>query len=262
MTATEPSTRLRLWIDTDIGDDPDDAVALAMAARHPNVDIIGVSTVYRDVEWRAREARALLAEFGCAADVIAGPPSPNALAATSADALLAIGPLTNIAHLSAHEAAFPRRVVIMGGALATVHHRGEDMRIEYNFGRDPAATEAVVGACQHSTIVPLDVTARLCVSDAQEATLRHAARSLDAAIARWRAERGVPVCLHDPLALLVLLDEAPVSRERRRIAVDSDGAIVSDDADGTEHDVVVAVDPPAAIARIIEIVTGGVRSTR
>ena len=35
---------VRLWIDTDIGDNPDDAVALLCAAAHPDVELVGVST--------------------------------------------------------------------------------------------------------------------------------------------------------------------------------------------------------------------------
>jgi len=34
-----------IWIDTDIGDDIDDAVALWVAARHRGLRLVGVSTV-------------------------------------------------------------------------------------------------------------------------------------------------------------------------------------------------------------------------
>jgi inosine-uridine nucleoside N-ribohydrolase len=259
---SDAPSRVRLWVDTDIGDDPDDAVALAIAARHPNVEIVGVSTVDRDIEWRAREARAVLLEYKCDANVVAGPPSHRALADSRADALLAIGPLTNIAHLIANGVALPPRVVIMGGALGIVHHRGIDMRVEYNFSRDASAAHAVVRGCERCTLVPLDVTARLCLTDLQEAKIRATAASLDEAIGRWRRERGVPVCLHDPLALLVLLGEAPVDVEHRRISVDGDGAIVIDGEPAVDREVVVDVDAPTAIERMIELVMAGDRSTQ
>ena len=51
-------------IDTDIGDDIDDALALALALRSPELDVLGVSTVFGDVRLRARLARKLLATCG------------------------------------------------------------------------------------------------------------------------------------------------------------------------------------------------------
>ena len=36
---------MRIWIDTDIGSDVDDALALAYALRHPAFELAGVSTV-------------------------------------------------------------------------------------------------------------------------------------------------------------------------------------------------------------------------
>ena len=39
---------MRLWIDTDVGTNPDDAVALLCALAHPEVDLVGVSTVGAD----------------------------------------------------------------------------------------------------------------------------------------------------------------------------------------------------------------------
>ena len=53
---------MRLWIDTDVGTNPDDAVALLCAAGHRDVDLVGVSTVDGDTEWRAEIARSLLAD--------------------------------------------------------------------------------------------------------------------------------------------------------------------------------------------------------
>jgi len=57
---------LALWIDTDIGTDIDDAVAILCAARHPEIHLVGVSTVFRHVEARAWLARELLARAGIA----------------------------------------------------------------------------------------------------------------------------------------------------------------------------------------------------
>jgi purine nucleosidase len=55
---------VRLWIDTDIGTDVDDALALAYVLRHPGFELVGLSTVFGDVSLRARIAEALLAKAG------------------------------------------------------------------------------------------------------------------------------------------------------------------------------------------------------
>src|SRR4051812_52565 len=49
-----------LVLDTDIGTDADDALALALAARHPDIDLRAVTTVSGDSCRRARIARKLL----------------------------------------------------------------------------------------------------------------------------------------------------------------------------------------------------------
>jgi inosine-uridine nucleoside N-ribohydrolase len=53
-----------IYLDTDIGDDIDDALALAVALNSPEVDLRGVTTVFRDARRRAVLARQLLGAFG------------------------------------------------------------------------------------------------------------------------------------------------------------------------------------------------------
>ncbi|RPJ50349.1 MAG: nucleoside hydrolase [Chloroflexi bacterium] len=50
----------KIILDTDIGTDVDDAMALSLAALAPQLDIIGVTTVHADAPLRARVARKLL----------------------------------------------------------------------------------------------------------------------------------------------------------------------------------------------------------
>jgi inosine-uridine nucleoside N-ribohydrolase len=61
-------------IDTDIGDDVDDAFGLALALRLPRLRVRGVATVAGPVQARARLAQSILAAAGCA-DVPAAPGS-------------------------------------------------------------------------------------------------------------------------------------------------------------------------------------------
>jgi len=50
----------RIILDTDVGTDADDALALALAAAHPDIQLVGVTTVHADAPLRARIARRLL----------------------------------------------------------------------------------------------------------------------------------------------------------------------------------------------------------
>ena len=47
---------IRIFIDTDIGDDVDDALAIALAALSPELTLTGVSTVYGNVSARRQLA--------------------------------------------------------------------------------------------------------------------------------------------------------------------------------------------------------------
>ena len=138
---------MRCWIDTDVGDDPDDAIALLCAAAHPDVEIVGVSTVDGDVEWRAELARTLVPDV----DVVAGRPPSDALAA--ADALLLIGPWTHGAELVTR-GQLPRRVGAMGGTIRPVIHHGELRVVEHNVNRNPdaaaRAARAAAATVDHS----------------------------------------------------------------------------------------------------------------
>lgn len=55
---------VRIWIDTDIGSDVDDALALAYVLRHPDFELVGVSTVFGDIAVRTRITNELLAIGG------------------------------------------------------------------------------------------------------------------------------------------------------------------------------------------------------
>lgn len=53
----------KIIFDTDIGDDIDDALALALAVKM-GIEIVGVTTVYRNTQLRARQAKRLLSLMG------------------------------------------------------------------------------------------------------------------------------------------------------------------------------------------------------
>jgi purine nucleosidase len=255
---------VRVWIDTDVGDNPDDAVALLLAARTEGVEVAGVSTVRGDVEARARVASALLHGEGVDPFVYAGPPDPRALA--TADAVLAIGPLTNLARLLDAGAVLPP-VAAMAGALHPVLHRGAVREVETNASADPAALARLVDSATELLLVPLDVTARMLLRGDELARLLAAAPALQPSVSAWLArldtERVPPadraVCLHDPLALLALTGSPVVTIEPRSLAVRADGRVVEADA-GRWCDVVVGVERDAAVTRVLGALAAGGRA--
>lgn len=54
----------KVILDTDIGDDIDDALALALICASPELELLGVTTVFGNVVARARQARTVLAVSG------------------------------------------------------------------------------------------------------------------------------------------------------------------------------------------------------
>lgn len=54
--------KIKILLDTDIGDDIDDAFALQYALNHPKIDLLGVTTVYKNAYQRSCIAKKILAE--------------------------------------------------------------------------------------------------------------------------------------------------------------------------------------------------------
>ncbi len=181
-------------LDTDIGDDIDDAFALALALRSPELKILGITTAFGDTELRARLVDRYLAAVGRTdIPVAAGVATPASNVFTQAayarrepdhrhpDAiefllgqirshpgeitLIGIGPLTNVeAAIKRDPETFRklRRVVIMGGSV----HRGYDTKdgvsnkpdAEWNIKCDPAGAKALLASGVPVFMMPLDST--------------------------------------------------------------------------------------------------------
>lgn len=258
---------MRLWIDTDLGTNVDDAVALLTAVAHPAVELVGISTVGSDHERRAAVAVGLLASAGVdlgAVPVVGGAETPDghaaevvdAVAASGAEALLAIGPLTNVAALTI-AGARPPELTIMGGALQPVEHRGALRSVEHNFGSDPAAAATVL-AVPGAVLVPLDATVATRLDPRLLSKLVTTAPILEPMVEAWLAEWS-EVVLHDPAALLVAAgDGTELGRfERRRLRVEPDGRVIDggQGASGTVHDVVTSLFGSAVIASVLALLS-------
>jgi inosine-uridine nucleoside N-ribohydrolase len=251
---------VRLWIDTDVGDNPDDAVALRCAHLHPSVELVGVSTVDGGHDRRVELARSLVD-----APVYRGDDRLLAasVAAAHPDVLVAIGPLTNVATLVAAGVTTPR-LAVMGGALGAVHHRGTLRPIEHNFGRDPHAAEVALRACAPVLLTPLDVSVSMRLGAPALARLLKSFPELVPEVEEWmevQRAAGVPdagriVCLHDPLALLSVVEPDVVQIEDHHLALSATGE-VRETPTAPVHRVVRGVDAPAAVERILGLLARG-----
>jgi len=183
-------------LDTDIGDDIDDAFALALLLQSPEIKLLGITTAFGDTELRARLVdRYLAAVDRSGIPVEAGVATPATNHFTQAayarqtperqhgDAvgfllreikahpgqitLIAIGPLFNVQAVIARDAATFRklkRVVMMGGSV----YRGYDGGIagapvppssaEWNIRCDPAGARALLASGVPVFMMPLDST--------------------------------------------------------------------------------------------------------
>jgi inosine-uridine nucleoside N-ribohydrolase len=186
----------KVIVDTDIGDDIDDAFALALALRSPEIEVIGITTAWGDTALRARLANRLLREEGAGAiPVLAGVLTQSKSNFTQADwaregqaatahpdaveflleqakkapgevTLVAIGPLTNIgAAIDRDEEGFRKlkRVVLMGGSIRRGYgdlgygpDRGPEP--EYNIFSDVKAAQKLFASGVPIFMMPLDST--------------------------------------------------------------------------------------------------------
>jgi purine nucleosidase len=181
-------------LDTDIGSDVDDILALTLMARTPEYNLAGVTTVYGDTVLRARMARYVLHQLG-RSDVDVAPGMSETLAGEpvwwgghegegipgldeiqvdeSRDGVtllcemarehagrltvFAIGPLTNIAKAIQSDPSFVgsvRHLYIMGGAYWTEQP-------EHNIKSDAEAASVVFSSGIPITVCGLDVTTRV-----------------------------------------------------------------------------------------------------
>jgi purine nucleosidase len=181
-------------IDTDIGDDIDDAFAVALALESPELKILGITTAFGDTELRARLLDRYLTAVGRKdIPVAAGVATPHNNVFTQAAyaereparkhedgvrflldeirqhpgeiTIIAIGPERNLAAAIERDAATFRkvkRVVLMGGSIergydgARGEHRPPDA--EWNINRDPAAAQALLASGVPLFYMPLDST--------------------------------------------------------------------------------------------------------
>ncbi|MFC9691684.1 nucleoside hydrolase [Kribbella sp. NPDC056951] len=250
----------QLILDTDIGSDVDDAMALALILGTPSLDLVAIHTVYGDTRLRAQLAR----RYGALADrdltVVAGTAEPlsgrkvwwaghegtlhkdldtETFAPGSAPEdlvarlqnnqgeldVVAIGPLTNLAaalELEPRIAQWIRHLWVMGGWF------GADAEPEHNFKSDDVAARAVLTAGIPTTITAIEITRQVSITTTLLQRIR-AAGPLGTALgadieqwwAYWNESWNVP---HDPVAVLTLTrPDLFTLSEPGRVEIGTDG---------------------------------------
>lgn len=215
-----------MLIDTDIGDDIDDALALALALRSPEIELLGVTTVFGATQRRAQLAAHLLNIAG-REDIPVAPgmaqplqlrhrpsgvpqvavlderavfPAISRLAAPefiiqAAQAhfghvtLVCIGPLTNVAVALTKEPGLfmaLQRIILMGGSSSVPLP-------EWNIRSDVRAAQIVLGSGVPITLIGLNITRRCQLRPSDIAQLRASEEPLPHLLSRliavWQRHR-------------------------------------------------------------------------
>ncbi len=249
---------LKVVIDTDIGDDIDDALALAFALSSPELDVKAVTTVYGRTDIRARLAAKILKAYGREdIPVAAGATKPilepkptyvpnqsvvlgrneefrNIVGEHAVDlitriveeegevTLVAIGPQTNIALALLRDPwiADKTRLVVMGGCISRPV-------AEYNIRSDPEAASIVFSSGIPITMVGLDVTLR-CIMGKDLVNRIVSSNYMPVSVlskylrAWLNTHSSLPI-LHDPLAIAATFNEDLVEIIPSHIVVETHG---------------------------------------
>jgi purine nucleosidase len=257
-----PAVPEKIIIDTDIGDDIDDAFALALALRSPELQILGVTATFGDTETRAKLLDRFLGEVGRAdLPVAAGAPSapktpftqrryaegghfakpthPDAVAFLLEQirrypgqiTLVAIGPLLNVgAAIDKDPATFRKlkRIVIMGGSI----RRGYgDLGYapphgpdpEWNILNDIPSAQKLFASSVPLFVMPLDST-QLKMDEVKRAFLFSQGTPVTDALTLLYHQWGQETpTLFDPMTIAYLVNPALCPVQPMHIRVDDKG---------------------------------------
>jgi purine nucleosidase len=266
---------LRAILDVDPG--VDDALAILLALRSPELDVAGITTVAGNVvvEQGTRNALAIVEAAGAEVPVYRGADRPlqgrlttatlfhgsdglgdlgirpvhataepksaedfllEAVRSDEPTIVVALGPLTNLAHACRLDPTWPRRVHCIVAMCGAVRGPGNVTAVaEANCYADPEAAAIVFGSGAPIVMVPLEVTLRAALSRERFAETQQRSRhdpparlalSLLNFYLSTASRLGSPeAALHDPLAVAVACVPDLVKTRRVRVDVELDGSL-------------------------------------
>ena len=251
----------KVLLDTDIGSDIDDAVALAWLLANPRCELVGITTVSGQPLERAKLASVLCKIAGVDVPILPGAANPLRVEARQPVAqqtpsldrwphdetfmqedaidfmadtiarnpgeitLLAVGPLTNVARLFEHNPEVPmqlKQVVLMCGRFGT--EQIGPRPADWNVFCDPHAAGLVLRTrTTRMRALGLDVTTQVRM-DADEVRSRFDAPLLQPVLdmaEEWFSRRPL-ITFHDPLAAVTIFDDMLCQFERGTASVLTD----------------------------------------
>lgn len=229
---------MKVILDTDIGDDIDDAWALAFVMAHKEFEPLGITVTHGNTPARAKLACKMLHlagrgsipvfigrqttqpnyshQFTWAEDFTSLQPAKDKAADFIVEAvrrnpgqvtLIAVGPLENLADALRKEPRLGnlvKSVVLMGGCIYGTAGRQSPIA-EYNVYSSVADSQLVYGAGLPLTIVPLDSTTHVQLNDTERVQLQRYASplifALEALYRLWLESPQSRMTLHDQLAV-------------------------------------------------------------
>jgi purine nucleosidase/pyrimidine-specific ribonucleoside hydrolase len=261
VTACLSAAPIPVILDTDMGDDIDDALALSFALQSPELRVLAVVTVLQhgqrraDLTWKILELHGRTdVPIGVGAEqTLLGEPRSEVvrqtLALGEADrqpvakrqnglrlivdtilqspdkvTLLAYGPLTNVALALRAEPQIRQkieRIVLMNGVFFRP-------AVEYNTKMDAEASQIVYRCGLPIVAVGLDVTMQCRLSEADLDRFRHSqvkhTQFLSKLIGIWQEtnQRQTPI-LHDPLAIAASFRPDMLKLQKGRVEVELKG---------------------------------------
>jgi purine nucleosidase len=237
-TATISAQSSKIILDTDIGDDIDDAWALAFVISYQGFTPLGVTITHGNTPERAKIACKILhivkrddipvfvgrktnnkvfQQYSWAEDFTVRRPAKKSAADFIVETvkrypgevtLLAVGPLQNIADALRKEpnlGKYVKRVVLMSGCVYGTSYSPGKPLAEWNVYQSTADAQLVYGAGLPLTIIPLDATTHVQLSDQErkqvseyESPLTYA---LECLYRLWLTNPTQRMTLHDQLAV-------------------------------------------------------------
>ncbi len=259
-TSLQAPPKQLVILDTDIGDDIDDAFALALLLRSPEVKLLGITTAFGDTPLRARLVDRYLAAVGRDdIPVMAGVQTPATNHFTQAayalqeperkhgDAigfllreiaahpgeitLIAIGPLFNEqAAIARDPAAFRKlkRVVLMGGSVYQGYgDLNQPPSAEWNILCDPAGARSLLASGVPVFMMPLDSTQVHLTLPELGGVLAHGSPLTDQLTLLYHQWTGADAwkmpTLFDPVAVAYAINPALCPVQPMRLEVDDKG---------------------------------------
>jgi purine nucleosidase len=281
----------KIILDTDIGTDVDDALALAVLLGSKEVDLIGITTVYGDARLRSTIAMHLCSLLNRKIPTFIGESKPlsgreiwmsgsegknfkdldsftpettsavdflveTVLAQPQSIDVIAIGPLTNIARAiqnNLHFAEKVKRVWIMGGDFT-------QSRVEHNFKCDIDAARIVLASSIPISILDLPSSQKTIIRMEEIEQIRNApvfGTILYSEIMSWIEPRNQDWTIpHDPIAALALL--APEFFETSpagNVMINPEGLSFWNESTTGNVVLLNPVQPELAVQRMIELIT-------